>query len=542
MKLSRKTFLYSISLSVLFTGLILLYFVYMLPALYVEYQNRNNLESVAEVERGYMETGTYDGLNVKNPTGSVSVEIPFSGNRVYLAGKGFRVQVSIENRRLLEQFDKLRNCMRDWESLKKLDADLFDFDLIKELLFPENMLDQDYPLHFLMELESEKSYFENQDLKIHQLSGSLMVTEAYASDGKNQYTTYMAFGSTEDAAVISILPMLTPQMTEIKTIVLDSVPMIIAVVFLIVLISSQFFSKKIVNPIIRLANYAGEIREIQPGTAEPFAIRQKDEIGELGNSLNQLYERLGKSYQELEKANEKLEKENERQEVFMRASSHQLKTPVAAALLLIDGMTDGIGKYKDTKAYLPAVKEKLLEMRNIIDDILYLNHCSDNLQMGKVEVIPLVMGILDNYKIQLETRKIRIRYIGLEEQENTRGNKKRECILYADGELLKKILDNLISNAVSYTRTGGEIEVLFQSSGIFIRNLEAHIEENILPHIYEPFVSSESGKKGKGLGLYIASYYAELMGLKVTVNNISAGVEAGVTEKMKNQKEKDICM
>lgn len=534
MKLSRKTFLYSISLSALFTGLILLYFVCMLPALYVEYQNRNNLESVAEVERGYMETRTYNGLNVKNPTGSVSLEIPFSGNSVYLAGKGFRIQMSIGDERLLEQFDKLRNCMKDRESLEKLDADLFDFDLIKELLFPENMMNQDYPLHFQMDIEDEERDFENQDLKIHQLSGDLVVAEAYASDGKNQYTTYMAFGTTEDAAVISILPMLTPQMTEIKSIVLDSVPMIMAVAFLIVLISSQFFSGKIVNPIIRLANYAGEIREIQPGAAKPFAIRQKDEIGELGDSLNKLYERLGKSYQELEKANEKLEKENERQEVFMRASSHQLKTPVTAALLLIDGMTDGVGKYKDTKAYLPMVKEKLLEMRNIIDDILYLNHCADDLQMRTVEVIPLVMGIMDTYKVQLETRKIRIQYIGLQEQENASGNEKKGCVLYADCELLKKILDNLISNAVSYTPAGGEIEVAFQSRGVMVRNLGAHIEESILPHIYEPFVSSESGKKGKGLGLYIASYYAELLGLKVTVENTLVGVEAGVMEKTEN--------
>lgn len=521
MKLSKKTFLYSISLSVLFTGLILLYFVCMLPALYVEYQNRSYLESVAEVERGYMKNRTYDGLNVKNPTGSASLEIPFSGNRVYLAGKGFRVEVSIENERLLEQFDRLRSCMKDWDSLTEVDQDMFDLDLIKELLLPENMMNSDYPLRFHMDKEGEENTYEYEDLKIHQISGDLVVAEAYAADKNNQYTTYMAFGTTADGAVISILPMMTPQMTEIKSIVLDSVPMIMAVVFLIVLISSQFFSGKIVNPIVRLANYAEEIREIQPGTAKPFAIRQKDEIGELGDSLNQLYERLGKSYQELEKANEKLAKENERQEVFMRASSHQLKTPVAAALLLVDGMTDGVGKYKDTKAYLPVVKEKLLEMRNIIDDILYLNHCADNLQMREVKVIPLVTEILGTYKVQLETKGIHIQY---QEQ-------KHQCILYADDDLLKKILDNLISNAVSYTPSGGEIEVIFSPGSVIIRNMGTQIEESILPHIYEPFVSSDSRKKGKGLGLYIASYYAELLGLKVKVDNTSEGVEASVMEK-----------
>ena len=41
---------------------------------------------------------------------------------------------------------------------------------------------------------------------------------------------------------------------------------------------------------------------------------------------------------ELEEKNRELAEENERQEIFLRSSSHQLKTPIAAALLLVDGM------------------------------------------------------------------------------------------------------------------------------------------------------------------------------------------------------------
>ena len=56
----------------------------------------------------------------------------------------------------------------------------------------------------------------------------------------------------------------------------------------------------------------------------------------------------------------------------MRASSRQLKTPVAAAMLLIDGMIDEMGKYADVKTYLPQVKGKLIEMRDIVNNVLYL--------------------------------------------------------------------------------------------------------------------------------------------------------------------------
>ncbi len=74
-----------------------------------------------------------------------------------------------------------------------------------------------------------------------------------------------------------------------------------------------------------------------------------------------------------------LEEENERQEVFLRASSHQLKTPVAAAPLLVEGMMNEVGKYKDTKRYLPEVKKQLMAIRRIVEDILYLNHCVGNI-------------------------------------------------------------------------------------------------------------------------------------------------------------------
>ena len=68
--------------------------------------------------------------------------------------------------------------------------------------------------------------------------------------------------------------------------------MITAVVFLIVLIASQMFSRRIVNPIIRLAGYAEEVKEAGYAELEPFVIHEKDEIGELGTVLNELYERL----------------------------------------------------------------------------------------------------------------------------------------------------------------------------------------------------------------------------------------------------------
>lgn len=517
MKLSKKTFFYSISISALLVGMIVIYFVTMLPSLYVDYMNKQYLESVVAVEKGYMEKRSYEGLAVQNPTGSATLELPFAGDEFYLAGKAFRLTITVQDDNIRRVLSQLRDCLRrqedlEWESLTDI-----EWELLWKTLRENRIFENEAPLSVDISIQEENDEMRDSGTgKLHFMGQDIIVFEANAEDGENQYTTYIAMGQTEDALILSFLPMMTPQMREIKNIVLGSVPMIAAVLFFIVLICSRYFSAKIVNPVIRLANYAETVKYAQNLEIEPLPVAERDEIGELGRTLNELYEKLRKNYAQLEEKNNRLEKENKRQEVFLRASSHQLKTPVAAALLLVDGMMGEVGKYKDTKKYLPQVKMQLLSMRKMIEDILYLNHCTENLQREKINVNVLIQEILGSYDIQITEKELHCSLSG----ENTK--------IVSDRELLKKLLDNLISNAVAYTETGGSIEIEIKGDSLSILNRKAHIDEKLLPHIYEPFVSGNTGQRGKGLGLYIAVYYCEVLGCRFSLENTSEGVLAAL--------------
>lgn len=512
MKLSKKTFCYSISMAAGLMVLIILYFVFMLPSLYVEYVNKDNVESVAEVQKGYMESRSYKDLIVKNPTGCVSIEIPYEGDEIYLAGKAFRITVKIDDADVLAELDKLRIAFMGDVDYTSMELPEIDFDLLKEKLVPEQEIMEAYPLSLQIELSESHADMREAREKIHVISDSIVVYEGGISDEQNQYTTYLAMGKTQDALIFSSLPVMTPQMKEIRPIVLGSMPMIAAVVFLAVLLASQIFSKMIVTPVIRLSQYAQEVEAAKNREIMPLSIREKDEIGQLGRTLNGLYAKLRSQYQELAKKNKRLADENKRQEVFLRASSHQLKTPVSAALLLVEGMIGKIGKYSDTQKYLPQVKQQLLSMRKIIEDILYLNHCAENLTSQPVELQQLLEEVVDNYQIQAERKDLQF-HLELV-----------PIIIDTDRDILKKILDNLISNAVAYTPDGQSVDITFDNGCICICNYGAHIEEDILPGIYDPFVSSISGQKGKGLGLYVVSYYTELLGYRITIGNIEGGV------------------
>ena len=176
-------------------------------------------------------------------------------------------------------------------------------------------------------------------------------------------------------------------------------------------------------------------------------------------------------------------------------------------------MIGQIGKYKDTKEYLPEVKKQLKSMQKIVEDILYLNHCADHLQREEISLLPFVTEVTSHYQVQLEEKNIRLEQRG-------------EGCAFTDGEILKKIVDNLISNAVQYTKNGEKIIVSIEEKQVMVENYGSHIEEELLPNIYEPFVSSDTKNKGKGLGLYVVSYYVKLIGGTISIENTEYGVRA----------------
>lgn len=521
MGLRKKTFLYSIMLAVIMTAFVIGYFILMLPSLYVDYVMNSNLNSIVEVQQDYMENRTYQDLTVRNPSSVFSLEIPKEGNEIYLEGKFFKLTVRVRDEELQEILDYVR-AMADGEAYAS-DSDRPDFskleslwnDSIRDKFAGQNLVSEDYPVELELEKRSVPGIYQDEYFKIHSVSSDVVIYESSVSDGNYSYTTYTAMGRTKDAIIVTVMPTMTPQMEEITPIVRESLPMIIAVIFFVVLVSSHFFSGKIVNPVIRLADYAESAGMSGSFGADEFEIDSGDEIEVLGRNLHELYGKLRENYEELERNNRLLEEENERKEVFLRASSHQLKTPVAAALLLVEGMMHEVGKYKDTKAYLPEVKKQLLTMRGIVEDILYLNHCAGNMQTEDVDLKVLADELMRSYAVQAEDRGLCMEIEG-------------EGTTVTDREMLRIIVDNLLSNAVQYTPGQKRIVIKVQNHELSVTNYGAVIDEELLPNIFEPFVSSDMSRKGKGLGLYIASYYCRRMGGRLEIENIEDGVRAKV--------------
>lgn len=491
----------------------------MLPSLYVDHMKKNYFDEIVSVQEHFIEEQNYDSIKISNPTGTFSFVIPEEGDSILLYNTYLSMEVVINDSRLLELFhdirEKLLNVEEDFD-LDEIEKQKFDFnfDYIIQLIKKACIENKELPIHIKGLQIIDSNEFTQVSDKYTLVGEDLVVCQWDGTDGSNYYTSYVACSIKDGKILITLLPVMTPRMGEIRTVVLKSLPMIIAVTILIILLSTQGFARKIINPIQKLAYHAEYVKKTGNLEKEKEIAAGEDEIAMLSQSLNSLYEQLDQNYQALEKSNILLQEQNKRQEVFLRASSHQLKTPIAAALLLADGMIQKIGKYSDSETYLPKLKEQLKSMQRMVEDILYLGHCEGNMKMEPVKVEEILVACQANYMIQLEEKKLII------EQKII-----PVCVM-ADGEMIYKIIDNLISNAVKYADSDTKISITLDMNGLHIHNMNGGIPLELLPHIFEPFVSSEIKEKGHGLGLYVAYYYCKLLGYRVNISNVVDGVEA----------------
>ncbi|KVD80610.1 hybrid sensor histidine kinase/response regulator [Burkholderia sp. ABCPW 14] len=109
------------------------------------------------------------------------------------------------------------------------------------------------------------------------------------------------------------------------------------------------------------------------------------------------------------------------------------------------------------------------------------------------------------------------------------------CIVSGDGERLRQMLSNLLSNAFKFTQRGGRVTVSLVRTDthatLTVADTGQGISPEFLPHVFEAFRRADgspaSPRRGLGLGLSIVRHIAELHGGKVEA--ASAGKSRGTT-------------
>ena len=218
----RKNLAYSLLLAGLLLFFLICYFIYMIPSLYVDYIMDDNLQSIRAQHRTYVETGSYENIRVKNPTACFSVRIPGEGDSLLLSGKSFSVKITLTAPALLEKFHHLQDMLNGLETadlIQSLGADTGIFFAEWATLFRDSMSEltssstKDLPVEVeSLQVQNLNGEFKNEYFRYHSISETLVILEAGIEDDNNSYTNYIAIEKTDDALILSLLPVGFPHL------------------------------------------------------------------------------------------------------------------------------------------------------------------------------------------------------------------------------------------------------------------------------------------------------------------------------------------
>jgi heavy metal sensor kinase len=276
-------------------------------------------------------------------------------------------------------------------------------------------------------------------------------------------------------------------------------------------LGGSFIIRRALQPVTSVVQTAKHI------TADDLSLRieaknQKDEIGALVATFNDMIARLEKSVRKIRQ--------------FSGDVSHELRTP----LTIIRGEIEVVlRKARSAEEYhetLESVLDETHHMEKIIDDLLFLSRleATDKIEFSDdVELNEILSRVWDSRSPAAREKGIELKMLP-SSPSRIRGER----------TLLERLLTNLVDNAVRYTPAGGNVVMGVEERGpwlvLTVRDTGIGIPEESLPLIFDRFYvvdpsrSKESG--GSGLGLSIVKSVADIHG---AVIDIRSRVEEGTT-------------
>ncbi len=223
---------------------------------------------------------------------------------------------------------------------------------------------------------------------------------------------------------------------------------------------------------------------------------------------------------ELAVAVERLQELDHLKNVFIQNTSHELRTPLA----IIHGYTDLL-KTGDLGALNPPQKDSIniisrrtTMLSAMIEDLTaILETEAQRLRRVPVNLVPLVKTVMEDFRIVMEKAQLALH------AEIAVGT----ASILGDSLKLRRVLDNLIGNALKFTEAGGSITVRLwnDANSVFIEVADTGIgiPADKLDHIFERFYQIDGSLKrrygGTGLGLALVKEIVEAHAGQVDVQS-----------------------
>ena len=268
--------------------------------------------------------------------------------------------------------------------------------------------------------------------------------------------------------------------------------------------------RSIAVPLVKLKKATKNIKE---GNLDfVLEVEGNDEFSQLCQDFEEMRKRLKESTEE------KILMDKENKELISNIS-HDLKTPITAVKGYVEGIMDGVADTPEKMdRYIRTIYTKANDMDRLINELTFYSKIDTNripYTFSKVNVEDYFSDCAEELGLEMETRGIELVYANYVE---------KGVQVIADGEQIRRVIHNIVSNAIKYMeKPRGIIQLRVKDVGDFI---QVEIEDNgkgiaakDLPYIFDRFyrtdVSRNSSKGGSGIGLSIVKKIMEDHGGKV---------------------------
>ena len=268
--------------------------------------------------------------------------------------------------------------------------------------------------------------------------------------------------------------------------------------------------RSIAVPLVKLKKATQNIKE---GNLDfVLEVEGKDEFSQLCQDFEEMRKRLKESTEE------KILMDKENKELISNIS-HDLKTPITAVKGYVEGIMDGVADTPEKMdRYVRTIYNKTNEMDHLINELTFYSKIDTNripYTFSKLNVEDYFSDCAEELGLEMETKGIELVYANYVE---------KDVQVIADGEQIRRVIHNIVSNAIKYMeKPKGIIQLRVKDVGDFI---QVEIEDNgkgiaakDLPYIFDRFyrtdVSRNSSKGGSGIGLSIVKKIMEDHGGKV---------------------------
>ena len=254
-------------------------------------------------------------------------------------------------------------------------------------------------------------------------------------------------------------------------------------------------------------------------------VATEKELKTSNEELQDLNDRLKKQKKEMEEAKEQAEESDRLKSAFLANMSHEIRTPMNSIM----GFSELLQK-KDTpkdkqKKFLDIIHSRTGHLLHIINDLVDVSKIEANqltLEFQHFYLNDVMQELYSVFSNELESREkahIQLRM--------SMGLNHEQSYIESDFNRFRQIMDNLLKNAVKYTREGTiEFGYEMQSENtlrFYVLDSGAGIPQDQQEHIFERFRqvgdSTARTQEGTGLGLTISKNLVEMMGGEMWMNS-----------------------